>query len=84
MVVTPGLVAAAHDVGLEVFGWTFHRENCFLPQEFRRGTDPGAPGDLAGEIATFLAAGMDSVITDHPDLARFAPVAAVHLEAAAA
>jgi glycerophosphoryl diester phosphodiesterase len=67
---------AAHDVGLEVFGWTFRSENCFLPQEFRRGDDPGSPGDLAGEIATFLAAGLDSVITDHPDLARFTPVVA--------
>ena len=65
---------AAHDVGLEVFGWTFRRENHFLPRDFRRGDDPWAAGDLAGEIATFLAAGMDSVITDHPDLARFAPV----------
>jgi glycerophosphoryl diester phosphodiesterase len=64
------VAARAHDVGLEVFGWTFRRENRFLPLEFRRGTDPAAPGDLAGEIAVHLAAGMDSVITDHPDLAR--------------
>ncbi|GAA3567290.1 glycerophosphodiester phosphodiesterase [Microlunatus spumicola] len=83
------VTSAAHDVGLEVFGWTFRRENCFLPQEFRRGTEPGAAGDLAGEIATFLAAGLDSVITDHPDLARFAPVSdarseTVLLEATAA
>ena len=66
-----GVTKAAHDVGLEVFGWTFRRENRFLPREFRRGTDPAAPGDLPREIATYLAAGMDSVITDHPDLACF-------------
>ncbi|HEY0239860.1 MAG TPA: glycerophosphodiester phosphodiesterase family protein [Friedmanniella sp.] len=75
---------AAHDVGLEVFGWTFRRENRYLPREFRRGDDPRAAGDLAGEIATFLAAGMDSVITDHPDLARFLPVATPALLGAAA
>ena len=63
---------AAHDVGLEVYGWTFRGENRFLPLEFRRGSDPAAQGDLAGEIAVHLAAGMDSVITDHPDLARVA------------
>ncbi|SDV02167.1 glycerophosphoryl diester phosphodiesterase [Microlunatus sagamiharensis] len=67
----------AHDVGLEVFGWTFRRENRFLPLDFRVGTDPAAPGDLAGEIAVHLAAGMDSVITDHPDLARVPHPAAV-------
>jgi glycerophosphoryl diester phosphodiesterase len=69
-----GVAAAAHDVGLEVFGWTFRRENCFLARDFRRGSDPYAFGDLAGEIAAFHAAGMDSVITDHPDLARLSPV----------
>jgi len=79
-----GVTTAAHDVGLEVFGWTFRRENCFLAREFRRGSDPYAAGDLAGEIATFLAAGMDSVITDHPDLARSAPVAEPVLLGAAA
>ena len=68
-----GVTTAAHDVGLEAFGWTFRSENRFLPREFRRGDDPAAAGDLAGEIATFLAAGLDSVITDHPDLARFRP-----------
>ena len=68
-----GVTTAAHDVGLEVFGWTFRRENRFLPAEFRRGDDPAAAGDLAGEITAFLTAGLDSVITDHPDLARFVP-----------
>ncbi len=67
-----GVTHAAHDVGLEVYGWTFRRENRFLPLEFRRGSDPAGPGDLAGEIAVHLAAGMDSVITDHPDLAHVA------------
>ena len=78
--VTP-VARQAHDVGLEVFGWTFRRENRFLPLDFRRGTDPAAPGDLAGEIAVHLAAGMDSVITDHPDLARVPHPAAVPVAA---
>ena len=68
-----GVTTRAHDVGLEVFGWTFRRENRFLPTDLRRGDDPAAPGDLAGEIATFLAAGLDSVITDHPDVATLFP-----------
>ena len=60
-------------MGLEVFGWTFRGENRFLPVEFRRGTDPAGAGDLAGEIAAHLAAGMDSVITDHPVLPGLVP-----------
>ncbi len=59
----------AHRVGLEVHGWTFRAENQFLPAEFRVGEDPAAHGDLVGEIRTFVAAGMDGVFSDHPDLA---------------
>jgi len=62
------LIADAHAVGLEVSGWTFRRENRFLPTQFRVGTDPNAFGDLRGEIETFLAAGMDSFFTDNPDI----------------
>ena len=59
----------AHRAGLEVHGWTFRAENTFLPTEFRSSADPAGHGDLAGEIAVFLAAGMDGIFSDHPDLA---------------
>jgi glycerophosphoryl diester phosphodiesterase len=58
----------AHDAGLDVIGWTFRRENSFLPLDFRIGTDPTASGNLAGEIQTFLDAGMDGFFTDNPDI----------------
>jgi glycerophosphoryl diester phosphodiesterase len=58
----------AHDRGLVVHGWTFRRENQFLPLDFRRGTDPYAVGDMVGEIRAFLDAGMDGFFTDNPDL----------------
>jgi glycerophosphoryl diester phosphodiesterase len=61
-------VPDAHATGLTVIGWTFRRENQFLPVEFRSGPDPAAPGDLAGEIRAFLAAGMDAYFTDNPDI----------------
>ena len=72
------VIADAHRAGLTVVGWTFRRENMFLPREFRVGTDPSAPGDLAGEIRVFLAAGMDGFFTDNPDIgSRVAPSGAV-------
>lgn len=61
-------ISNAHAAGLTVIGWTFRRENSFLPADFRVGTDPAAPGDLQGEIRTFLAAGMDGYFTDNPDI----------------
>ena len=66
------LVAHAHRVGLEVYGWTFRRENRYLPLQFRSSADPTGVGDLRGEIATYLAAGMDSYITDNPDVGHLA------------
>jgi glycerophosphoryl diester phosphodiesterase len=60
------LVAAAHRAGLLVHVWTLRRENEFLPAPLRRGTDPAAAGDLAGEAALFLAAGVDGFFTDNP------------------
>jgi glycerophosphoryl diester phosphodiesterase len=62
------VVDDAHAAGLTVVGWTFRRENSFLPVEFRSGTDPAAPGNLAGEIRVFLATGMDGFFTDNPDI----------------
>ena len=58
----------AHDAGLLVHGWTFRRENRFLPVDLREGTDPNTPGDMTGELAAFVAAGMDGFFTDNPDL----------------
>jgi glycerophosphoryl diester phosphodiesterase len=66
------VIRHAHEAGLEVYGWTFRRENRFLPLQFRSSDDPAEPGDLQGEIATFLAAGMDSCITDNPDIGDLA------------
>jgi glycerophosphoryl diester phosphodiesterase len=63
------VVDDAHDRGLVVHGWTFRRENRFLPTALRSGPDLEAPGDLAGELRAFLDAGMDGFFTDNPDLA---------------
>lgn len=63
------LVADAHARGLKVHGWTFRADNSFLPEEFRRGNDPAALGDMAGHLRAFLALGMDGFFADHPDLA---------------
>lgn len=58
----------AHAAGLEVIGWTFRRENSFLPLQFRSSADPAGIGNLAGEIRVFLDAGMDGFFTDNPDI----------------
>ncbi len=62
------VIADAHRRGLVVHGWTFRRENRFLPASLRSGPDLEAPGDLVGELRVFLAAGMDGFFTDNPDL----------------
>ncbi len=62
------LVAAAHAAGLQLHPWTFRAENHFLPREFRRGADPAAHGDLAGEIGAYLGAGIDGFFTDQPEI----------------
>jgi len=68
------LVADAHAVGLQVHPWTFRRENYFLPTDLREGDPVSAdfarqPGDLRAEIAAYLAAGVDGVFSDNPDVA---------------
>ncbi|WP_121117507.1 glycerophosphodiester phosphodiesterase family protein [Croceibacterium ferulae] len=60
------LVAAAHEAGLAVHGWTLRRENQFLPTALRRGDDPAAAGNLAALWAMLAAAGVDAVFTDNP------------------
>ncbi|WP_053206262.1 esterase-like activity of phytase family protein [Jiangella muralis] len=62
------VIRDAHRAGLQVHGWTFRRENQFLPAEFRSSADPNAVGDVEGEIQVFLEAGMDGFFTDNPDL----------------
>lgn len=60
------LVNAAHAAGLAVHAWTFRAENAFLPVPLRSGSEPGALGDLSGEIAAYLAAGVDGLFADQP------------------
>ena len=62
------LVADAHAAGLKVHPWTFRAENFFLPMSLRTGSNPADHGDMAAEIARFLAAGVDGLFTDHPYL----------------
>lgn len=64
------LLRDARAAGLAVHAWTFRAENRFLPADFRRGDDPAAHGDLAGELARFLELGVDGYFTDHPETAR--------------
>ncbi len=64
-----GLVAAAHDAGLKVHGWTLRKENAFLPVPLRIGTDEAAPGNYAAAWALLAATGVDGLFTDDPVLA---------------
>ena len=62
------LVRDAHRHWLTVHVWTLRAENAFLPADMRvpgRGRDHG---DLAAEARAHLEAGVDGLITDHPDL----------------
>lgn len=59
------LVSDAHAAGLKVHVWTFRRENYFLPQTLRAGTDPSATGDVTAEILRYRATGIDGYFTDN-------------------
>jgi glycerophosphoryl diester phosphodiesterase len=63
------LVSDAHAVGLGVHPWTFRAENEFLPSNLRSSADRTQHGDLAAELAAFLATGIDGFFTDHPAIA---------------
>jgi len=63
-------VAQARQAGLFVHGWTFRAENLYLAPPYRRGTEPQARGNLAGEIAAALDLGMTGFFTDNPDVGR--------------
>ena len=60
------LVADAHRAGLAVHAWTVRPENVFLPPPLRRGGGPAGRGDLAAEVRTLAAAGVDGLFTDVP------------------
>jgi glycerophosphoryl diester phosphodiesterase len=62
----PASVAEAHAQGLRVHVWTFRAENEFLPDDLKIGKSPAAHGDLGGEIARYLALGIDGFFTDFP------------------
>lgn len=70
------LVRDAHRRWLDVYVWTLRAENHYLPTELRTGTDRADLGDLRGLARAFLDAGVDGLITDHPDLALGAVAAA--------
>jgi glycerophosphoryl diester phosphodiesterase len=61
------LVHDAHAHGLTVHVWTVRGENRFLPSNLRHGGAPDALGDMAAEVRALLDAGVDGVITDHPE-----------------
>lgn len=63
------LVRHAHDAGLRVHVWTFRTENTFLPVDLRSSRVPQEFGDGLSELAIFTRAGVDGLITDHPDVA---------------
>ena len=62
------VVPDAHTASLVVHVWTLRRENQFMATNFRIGTDPNAPGDLAAEARAFLDAGVDGIFSDNPDV----------------
>lgn len=61
-------VRDAHAVGLKVHPYTFRAENGFLPENYRVGIDPNARGNSEGEMAVFLATGIDGFFTDQTDV----------------
>nr|WP_022682016.1 glycerophosphodiester phosphodiesterase [Sphingobium bisphenolivorans] len=67
-----GLVARAHDAGLQVHVWTLRMENSFLPSAFQRPSDPQGRGDFAGYVRAVAKTGVDAFFSDFPGQARAA------------
>lgn len=61
-------VEDAHAVGLKVMPYTFRAENAFLPPDHRIGRAPADIGRAVDELLVFLAAGVDGLFCDHPDV----------------
>ena len=66
------VVAKAHKRGLGVLVWTLRAENKHLPPAFRVGPSPAGIGDAAAEARLLLDAGVNALISDHPDTVRAA------------
>ncbi len=62
------LVADAHAVGLEVMPYTFRAENQYLPRDLQVGPGAHDRGRAAEEQRAFLAAGVDGLFSDQPDV----------------
>lgn len=62
------LVESAHRAGLDVLAWTVRAENAHLPARARIGSAPQAYGDITSQVAALARAGVDGILTDHPDL----------------
>ena len=66
-------VENAHAAGLQVHVWEVNAENAALPVDLRRG-DPKAPGydgalgDGEAQARRLIAAGVDGIFTDYPDI----------------
>ena len=56
----------AHEAGLRVTGWTFRRENRFLPLQLRSSADLDGVGDLTAELDAFVTAGHGRLLHRQP------------------
>jgi glycerophosphoryl diester phosphodiesterase len=62
------LVRDAHAVGLKVMPYTFRAENQYLPRDLQVGPGAYEKGRAVEEQKAFLAAGVDGLFSDQPDL----------------